>query len=89
MSDFGLIQSFDVDDGQLDEFRRNECFVLGYELCLIDEELKRPEPINRPIHSANQDRVRKSCEKSGREFKLTWPHDDSSEEWMHLEVSPL
>lgn len=90
MSDFEMVKSFDIDSGELDGIAPNECFVLGYELALVDEQLKNSSlPISRPVHAHNRERIAKSCESSRRQFKLIWPHDDSSEEWMQLVVAPL
>jgi hypothetical protein len=35
MAEFGMVRSFDIDDGQLDGLRPQEIFVLGYELALV------------------------------------------------------
>lgn len=86
MADFGLIKSFDIDCGQLDGFSPQQCFVLGYELALIDDLAKGTAPFNRPVHSANRERIEKSLNDAGRAYKLTWCEGDSSEEWMLLDV---
>ena len=64
--EFGLVKSFDVDHGELDGLRPNECFVLGYELAVIDELLKGDESISRPIHAENRQRIEKSCNDADR-----------------------
>lgn len=88
MSEYGLVKSFDIDHGELDGIPAPQCFVMGYELALIDEALKRPERIWRPVHAANFGRVEKSCRDANRDFSLTYMHDDPSEGWMWLEVAP-
>lgn len=89
MSKFGLIKSFDIDDGQLDGLRVQECFVLGYELGEIDKLLVSKERIQRPVHADNRSRIEKSCIDSGRTFKLAWMENDASESWLLLEVDIL
>lgn len=84
---FGLIKSFDIDGDELDGQRPKDCFVLGYELGSIDELLKLPAAISKPVHSANSERIAKSCHDAGRRFKLTFMPNDRSEEWMQLEVA--
>lgn len=87
MSNFGLIKSFEIDNGELDGLRLQDCFVLGYELAQIDELLKQPNAIVKPVHALNQNRIKKSCEDAERSFKLYWSPGDSSESWMMLEVA--
>lgn len=85
--EYGLVKSFGIDNGELDDFRRNECFVLGYELGQLDELLKLPDAISRPVHAANEQRIRESCRRAGREMVIGWCHDDPSEQWMQLFVN--
>lgn len=88
MSGYGLIKSFDIDRGELDNISRTECFVLGYELAQIDNILKHEHgEINQLVHSANRERVAKSCNDSGRPYRLTWMDEDPSEAWMMLHVA--
>lgn len=87
MASFGLIRSFDIDDGQLDELRRKDCFVLGYELAKIDTMLERPEDIEALVHAENRERVVKSCEDAKRSYSLSWMNNDSSESWLMLTVA--
>lgn len=86
MSGFGMKKSLDIDNGELDGLRPQECFVLGYELALIDSDLEQGRAISKPVHSANRERIEKSCRESGRQYRLTWPHDDRSEMYMQLDV---
>lgn len=90
MAEYRLAKTLDIDHGELDGHSPQNCFVLGYELALIDSRLTHlpAEPITCPIHSANADRVRKSLDEKGRRYTLTWPSDDRSEEWMQLDVAP-
>jgi hypothetical protein len=85
--DFELVSSFGIDHGELDGMRPQECFVLGYELAQTDMRLATPEPIvNQPVHATNKERIEKRCIASGRQFRLEWFPDDSSESWMLLNV---
>jgi hypothetical protein len=87
VAQFGLIKSFDIDHGELDGLIAQECFVLGYELAEIDALLKRPQPIQKPVHAANRERIEKSCKDSGRPYRLLWMDVDPSESWMTLSVA--
>lgn len=86
--EYGCIRPFDIDHGQLDGFKPNEVFVLGYECALIDDLLKLPESFHRVVHSANRERIQAQVEQLGRESKWRWTADDSSETWIYLDVAP-
>lgn len=79
------LRTFDTDNGELDGLTPQECFVLGFEACTIEEALKRGKGFRTDVNSANKDRIAKACMDAGREFKMTWI-DDSSEAWMRLKV---
>lgn len=88
MAQYGLVKSFHIDNGELDGLRDKDCFVLGYELALVDEALKLPPAISRPIHVENRERVEEACRDAGREFRLVWMPGDVSESWLQLDVAP-
>jgi hypothetical protein len=89
MAEYGLQRPFFIDNGELDDLRPNEIFVLGYELCMIDELLNHPDSISRMVHSENVERIKWNIEQTGRDHKFTWPHNDSSESWVQLDVAPV
>ncbi len=89
MSEFGLVKSFQIDNGELNGINPQNCFVLGYELAQIDRLLKEPSEIQRPVHADNKIRIKSACEDSNRPYKLTWLTSDISESWMWLEVKGL
>ena len=86
--EYGLVKSFDIDNGELDGLRPVDCFVLGYELAQIDALVKVDVQFERPVHAANRERIEKSCKDAGRAFTLRWMEGDSSETWMWLRVAP-
>ncbi len=87
--EFGLIKSFDIDNGELDGLTHQEIFVLGYELAQIDNKLAQNERISQLVHADNQSRIEKACIDANRCFKLSWLQGDKSESWMQLEVSSV
>lgn len=87
MCEFGLVKSFQIDDGELDGLRAQECFVLGYELAQVDQLLKAPPEIRQPVHADNQSRIKSACEDADRPYRLTWLPGDVSESWLLLEVA--
>lgn len=89
MAEFGLIKSFDIDHGELDGLRPQECFVLGYELALVDHWLKEPHEIRQPVHVENRTRIESACKDAKRPYRLTWMPGDVSESWLLLEVAPV
>jgi hypothetical protein len=82
--EFGLVKSFDIDDGQLDGMSPQECFVLGYELAEIDWLLKRGKRFKKMVHGANVQRIHSACIDAKRCYSLTWMEGDESESWMML-----
>ena len=84
--EYGLIRPFDIDDGQLDGMELAEAFVLGYELSLVDQALDRGYGAMSPVHAANQHRIASECKRRNRKYRLTWVHNDVSEEWMSLSL---
>jgi hypothetical protein len=86
MAEFGMVRSFDIDDGQLDGLRPQEIFVLGYELALVDEALKTGGAFEKLIHAENWGRIKMECSRQGRQCRLTWMAGDVSESWAVLKV---
>lgn len=88
MAEFGLVKSFDIDNGELDQLRRKDCFVLGYELAQVDSVLKTNDELQQLIHAENRERISKSCRDAKRQFKISWMPGDPSESWLMLHVAP-
>lgn len=88
MANFGLVKSFGIDSGELDEFSRQQCFVLGYELAQIDHLLTLNEGIRKPINADNRLRIEAACQEAGRTAQIVWMPGDPSESWMLLKVEP-
>ncbi len=86
MSKFGLVKSFQIDNGELDGHSAQEIFVLGYELAQIDQLLKEAVSVQLPVHAGNRDRIIAACVDAGREYQLTWLPDDISESWLLLKL---
>lgn len=86
MTEFGLIRPFDIDHGELDGMSPQEVFVLGYELAQIDHLIEEREPFVRLAHAANLGRIKSECDRHAANLIVTWPHDDSSESWVNIEV---
>jgi hypothetical protein len=84
--DFGFVRRFLIDDGQLDGYSPQECFVLGYELATIDEAVSRGEAFSRPVHSANRERIELVLKDSSVKHRFTWLSDDRSETWVQLDI---
>lgn len=89
MAEYGILFSFGVDNGELDEFKRHECFTLGYELALVREVYaKLDEGWSGPVHAANNDRICRAVVEAGRTYTLHYMANDSSESWMQLTIDP-
>lgn len=73
--EFEIFEPFDIDD-KLDDFRREYCFVLGYELAQVHALFRRGEPFEKQIHFDNAERVMKSAERNGVPLVWTRINDD-------------
>lgn len=91
-ADFQLAISFGIDKGELDELRRQECFVLGFELSDIHHLLRnvaiRRSKINRLVHAENKERIERFCAKYNRRCEMTFHENDPSESWLRLTIYP-
>ena len=85
--EFGIVRRFLVDDGQLDGFSPQECFVLGYELAGIDEAATSGKPFSGPVHSANRERIEWMLTRIKADYQFAWMPDDRSETWIQLDLS--
>ena len=80
MSDeFKFVESFDVDNGELDDLPRELCFVLGVEWEMIRQKVELRQPFEQPIHSENVKRIEKLCNLREVSYRII-PHDD----WLTL-----
>lgn len=82
---FNLFIPF-VIDGEGYSDRDRSMFVAGYEFCQIRTFLgaNPGEPLSRPIHSENADRVRVLCNRFGRVCKIERIDDT----WSQLDITP-
>lgn len=85
MADYELEKPFRIDNGELDEISKQQCFVLGFELAQIDALLQSGEPFKKPVHADNRERIEQFCKAEGVKYRLDWLTDD----WMNLTVSWL
>ncbi|MEM8866567.1 MAG: hypothetical protein AAGF31_13570 [Planctomycetota bacterium] len=79
--------SFGCDNGELDSLSSAECFVLGFEFCLVYEAVKHGRGFDGPVKAENRDRIERLCKKFEALYHLQWSHEDSSESWLHLVVA--
>jgi hypothetical protein len=82
-----LLESFGIDNGELDEMTPQECFVLGYELSQVSRraETDRTE-FRMLIHAENQARIALALVKRNRPHVITWMRNDLSEGWLEILV---
>lgn len=85
-ADYKPIRPFDIDNGELTGLSQQECFVLGYELAMVDAQIASGEAFERPIHADNSGRIRAELMRRNRRFTIRWAEDDISESWANLRV---
>lgn len=87
MAEYLLLQSFQIDDGQLDGKTPQECFVLGWELADVCAKADaNPAEFEMLIHADNIDRITEALDRRGRPRIVTWMKNDVSEGWVQLVV---
>ena len=77
-----LLQSFFIDDGQLEGLPNHQCFVLGVEWQMVYSQILEGFAFSRALRIENKDRIEKMLWGHGRRYTVK-PHDD---EWLWLEV---
>lgn len=89
-ADFGLVDSFNIDNGELNGLEGHVCFVLGCEWqnVVSTVDLNRDRSLSFTVHSVNKDRLQAAMERRKRVTLWRWPSDDISEEWVYLDVGP-
>ena len=87
MSEFSLKFPFGIDNGELDDQEKHECFVLGYALgSLMQKLLHNKSQFSALVRAENKERVERACEYANRKYSLVWMSGDTSEAWMELFV---
>jgi hypothetical protein len=66
MTEFTLIEPFDVDDGSLDGLTKEACFALGVEWCMFRQKLRAGQPFSELVMKKNAHRLSKLAERNGR-----------------------
>ena len=80
MSEYRLVESFDIDDGSLDGLTNNECFALGVEWAMVRARVLAGETFTRLCLAPNSERLSALAERHGR-FVEHHPH---SEGWSQI-----
>ena len=85
-SQWGLVEPFDIDNGELDGLRSQIVFCLGYEVCQFSGLLDDDGPFRRTVHSENVSRLKRACIRRGRRFKAE-PCCGCEAEWTYFDVA--
>jgi len=82
-----LLESFGIDNGELDGLTPQECFVLGYELSKVSWRAETDHgEFKTLIHAENRSRIVTALAKRNRPHLITWMRNDLSEGWLELLV---
>lgn len=82
---FGLVQSFDIDDGSLDGETRQQAFTLGVEWGRAWELARQPRPFTLSIHAENSARILAMLAQQGRRAKAC----PATNGWVSVSVAGL
>ena len=80
--EYGLIDAFGVDDGELDGLSPQECFALGVEWALVRNDVYEKRKSHRTVHRANVDRLQALSERHG----LLVSVEGIDETWAYLKA---
>ena len=80
-----LVDSFDIDNGELDGLTPQMVFCLGVEFEMFRTKLKRGKDFSMDVHTKNAPRLLAMCQRRNRTAKETWIHDDF-DEWRTITV---
>jgi hypothetical protein len=84
--DYGLVEPFGIDNGELSGLSRQECFTLGVEWQMFREKLDaEPGAFSEQVHMANVARLSAMCRRRKREVSVHWLHEDHPD-WRVLNV---
>jgi hypothetical protein len=83
---YGLVEPFDIDRGELDGLTPQECFTLGVEWEMFRARLESGEAFVTQVHTANAQRLLAMCRRKGRAVTDHWLHEDYPD-WRVLKVS--
>lgn len=83
---FGLVDPFDVDNGELDGLTPAMVFTLGVEWEMIRKQVDDGEPFSALIHSENRNRLESLLTRRNRRATFTFMANDVSESWMLMNV---
>lgn len=75
--------NFGIDDGQLDDYSKLQCFILGFEFGQFMEKLTWQDPFSMQVHSPGIDRMTEACVVADRRVRHRLLHDD----WAIIEVA--
>lgn len=73
-------RGFGIDDGELADFSRQLCFVLGYELAQIEAGFHIGFVPAKPVHPQNRDRIQRLADSMDIKIEMVVYHDD----WLWL-----
>lgn len=85
MLDFGLVQSFGIDNSELDSATRETVFLLGVEFGMVACLLSSGSAFTQPVHAQNRARLENCVLRAGRQHTWKWL-GDPAEEWVLLTV---
>jgi hypothetical protein len=66
MTDHTLVEPFEIDNGELDGLRAQECFALGVEWAMFRDRLRTGRPFTLLVLANNAERLTKLAERSRR-----------------------
>jgi hypothetical protein len=85
MATFNIMEPFDIDRGELDGLRPQECFVLGVEWQMIAMLADKGKEFKKLMHPKNQARIEALLNRRGLEYRI----EILNENWLQLNVAAM
>lgn len=86
MAEFGLVEPFGIDNGELDNFERHQCFVLGVEFAMFRQKLlENHSAFTDMVCDLAPERIVAMCERHGRCVETREKFDG----WVSIWVGPV
>ncbi len=86
--EWGMVQSFHIDNGELQGLRLEDVFVLGVEFQMFFHSATHlDDAFSLQMHPENEARVCAMLRKHGRDFRVRYMPGDVSESWKMVDVA--
>lgn len=84
--EYGLVEPFDIDNGELDSLAPNMIFTMGIEFAMTREQILSGAAFKRTVTTQNASRIKRMCLRHKLKFKVE-PWAEHPDQWTFLTVA--